>query len=723
MHRKPLYLALCAGLLTYPLSGFSQHSLPSLGKGEAIDKGKHAKSLSDFTGGIAVDGKPFANEATLLLSKDVDVRGSITVAPEHQGQTADLVVYAGYKMVPTGDELFFTLRKTPEGGLEIPVWNRQPENLAVFETVTLSAVQDVPMYQSKFILPGRLAVHFGYRIKHEDGTVTLVFNSYPINIVIQNDPPSSGAEGGTSSPTPETPPQFIASYDFRPSPNGYSFENYGNDQQSATDLSAEDMIKLFGQAKVCRSPEGECVLTAAAQQWMEEQIKGMNGGHCEGMAVTSLYLRQGLNFKGKTTPADFQVGANSTYDLQKAATRNFIAYYFVTQALQPLANESAAVRQKKPSEIVQMLIESMNQGLNNPYTLGFYQPGYKGGHAVTPYAVEQKGPEDFWIYVYDNNYPNATNRAIKVNRTNETWVYEGAATNPNEPASDYRGDASTKTLELTGQSLRNGPFECPFCTSGGTRQEGDNTVEFSLIGEGKIQIQMPDGRRVGYDFDTGLEVNDIAGAMPIFGKYGLGKDIPPTYEVPIPADNAPFTVFISGKTLDGETEADLMMTGPGYVVGFEEIYLDPEETLIMHIYPDGHIVSFTASQDGETPSMFLAQDPANDTDPGYLFEVDGMELEADKTVTFTLEGDSLYIEDDDGNADEYDLTITRIDDQGPDQFVKEDVVVGAGANARLEFGNWDGENGTVNWQEDDDGDGFDDEEVNPLENARSKKTP
>ncbi len=77
----------------------------------------------------------------------------------------------------------------------------------------------------------------------------------------------------------------------------------------------------------------------------------------------------------------------------------------------------------------------------------------------------------------------------------------------------------------------------------------------------------------------------------------------------------------------------------------------------------------------------------------------------------------------DGNADEYDLTITRVDDQGPDQFVEEDVTVGAGANARLEFDNWDGENGTVNWQEDEDGDGFDDEEVNSLENARSKRTP
>lgn len=714
MNRNYFSIAIPLALFTGTLFSFetSANPFPSLGKGEAVDRGKHVKSASDFVGGIAVSGKPFVSEATLLLSESVDVRGTISVEPSHVGKIADLIVYAGYKAVPTGQELFFTLRKTSEGSLEIPVWDRKPENLAIFETITLQATQEVPMYQNKFILPGSLAVHFGYRLHNEDGTVTLVFNPSPINIVINSDSAGRGSVDGnedSGSPSTSAPlPTFLTAYDFLPNPNGYSFENYSNDQQSANDLTAEDMIKLFGQDKVCREPQGDCVLTASAQQWMEEQIKGMNGGHCEGMAVASMRLRQGLDFKGKQAPADYQAGATNTYDLQKDAVRNSIAYYFVTQVLQPLANESAAVRQKGPSEILQMLMDSMSQGLTNPYILGFYQPGYKGGHAVTPYAVEQKSNDEFWIYVYDNNYPNDTNRAIKVDRANETWVYEGAATNPNEPASDYRGDANTKTLELTAQALRDGPFECPFCTAAeGTRDAGTETLEFSLLGEGKLLIETPVGDRIGYDFETGQEVNTLAGATPVYGKYGLGKDIPPTYSVPLPADNEPITVFISGKDLEGETDADLMMTGPGYVVGFEGIYLDPEETLTMHIRPDGREVSFTASQDGETPAMFLAQDPANDADPGYLFEVDGAELETDKTVTFTLDGDTLSIEDDDGNSDEYDLTITRIDDAGADRFEKH--AIGLNANGRVNFGQWNGDSGVVNLQEDDEGDGYDDD--------------
>lgn len=724
---KPLPLAICLGLFMFPLLSFAHDSFPHLGKGQTVDKGKHRDNqTTDFMGGIAVSGKPFAQEATLLLSESVDIQGSINVDPAHVGQTAELFVYAGYKSQATDPEIFFTLGKTPEGNLTIPLWDRKPENLAVFDTVTLQAHQEVPMYQSTFIAPGRLAVHFGYRLHNTDGTLTTVWNEYPIAITI-NTTGRGSSEGETPTEgqpstepdnitVPSVSPQFIASYDFRPNPHGYSFENYGNDEQSVTDLTAEDMIQLFGQNKVCRSPEGACILTAAAQQWMEEQVKGMNGGHCEGMAVTSLKLRQGSDFKGKKLAPDFQPGANNTYDLQKSAVRNFIAYYFVTQALQPLASQSRESQQRKPSEILQMLMDSMNAGISNPYTLGFYQPGYKGGHAVTPYGIEKKSEDEFWVYLYDNNYPNNTRRALKINKAAETWVYEGAATNPNEPPSDYRGDANTKTLDLTPQSSREGPFECPFCNSNdGPRAGNVKNVEFSLVGEGRMLIQLADGKRVGYDFDNNQDVNDIEGAIPIHGKYGLGKDIPPVYEVPLPTDNTPFTVYISGKTLSGETQADLMMTGPGYVVGFEEISLDPGEVLVIQIRPDGHQVSFTASQDGETPAMFLAEEPDNDTDPSYLFEVGSDELEADKTLTFTLEGHALNISDNDGNSDNYDLKITRIDDQGSDYFKQDDVTLKPGAHGRVDFSSWSGETGGVNFQEDDEGDGFENEDVIPLQ--------
>jgi hypothetical protein len=707
---------------------FAETALPALGNGYALDRGVIGSSQATFVGGT-LSGQIYNRAAILTQVESTNIRGTITVDPAHVGKKAELIAAVIYTLA-TGQRALFSLTKSAEGTITPVTWDGSINGLSVFENVTLSQNQELAMYQGVLPSPGQLSVFFGYSVFNADGTTTLVYNSQPIQIQV-NAHQAAGTptdnQGNTETPTPPTDNQgsdgtttplktFLASYDFKPNPNGFSFENYSNDANATNDLTTEDMISLFGQAKVCRSPEGACILTAAARQWMEKEIKGMNGGHCEGMAVVSLRLRQGLLFKGKKSPVDFQPGANTTFDLSKDAIRNYIAHYFVTQSLDPVATATSNLLEKTPAESLQLLIDSMKQGLNNAYSMGIFEPGYKGGHAITPYAVEQKTDDEFWVYIYDNNYPNDGNRVIKINRTANTWVYEGAATKPGEPASTYRGDATTKTLGLTPQNLREGPFTCPFCNNdGSTRDAGDNTVEFSLVGEGKLLIQLSDGRRVGYDFDVGKEVNEIDGVKRFHPRHGLGKDIPPTYEIPIPSDNSLINVFISGKDADQEVDADLTMTGPGYMVGFEGISLDPDEMLMMKIRPDGHQMSFTASQDAETPSVFLAQDPEDDMSPSYIFEVGGAELEANRTMLFTLEGDSLYITDDDGNEDQYDLSITRIDDVGDNHFKKDNVAVGGNANARIKFDQWDGNQGKLNFYADDEGDGFDDEIPMELE--------
>lgn len=713
INTKRVFLTFLYFIMSYSFC-FADATLPALVGSNAIDRGVAGTTQATFAGGAAINGQTYNQTTILTTSESADVRATIMVDPIHMGQQADLLVAAIYTLA-TGQTALFCLTKAGDGSIVPVTWNGTIEGLSVFENTTLADKQELSIYQGALPLPGQISIFFGYRALNSDNTTTLVYNTTPIQITVNAQ--LSSPTDNPSNPSTNPIGDFLASYDFRPNPNGFSFENYGNsDGKAANDLTAEDMISLFGQDKVCRSPQGECVLTAAARQWVEEQIKGMNGGHCEGMAVTSLRLRQGLPFKGKTSPADFQPGANTTFALSQDAMRNYIAYYFVTQYLKPVSTQADAILQKKPSEVLQMLLDSMNQGLTNLYTIGFYKPEYKEGHAVTPYAVKQKSENEFWIYVYDNNYPNDNERVFKIDRAAETWVYEGAATKPGEPVSTYRGDATTKTFGLTPQALREGPFECPFCNSNdNTRDAGDKTIEFSLMGEGKMLIQLSDGRRVGYDFDKEQEVNEIDGVKRIHPKHGLGKDIPPTYEIPIPEDNSLITVFISGKSLEQEVNADLMMTGPGYSVGFEDIRLDPQEALVMQIRPDGHEISFTASQDGETPAIFLAEDPDDDTSSSYIFDVGGEELEAEKTVTFTLDGDSLYISDDDGNEDEYDLSITRIDDTGDNHFKKDNVAIASGAKSRIEFDQWTGTEGDLSLYLDDEGDGFADEEAVRLE--------
>ena len=124
--------------------------------------------------------------------------------------------------------------------------------------------------------------------------------------------------------------------DFKPAGNGYGFRNYGRDHDNENDLNPGNLIALFGADNVCQSGStaGDCVLTEPAEEWLEECVKLLAGGHCEGLAVTSLRFFDGLGFAGKASPADFQSGAKSVSDLAHTELiSNYVAHYHVMQKL------------------------------------------------------------------------------------------------------------------------------------------------------------------------------------------------------------------------------------------------------------------------------------------------------------------------------------------------------------------------------------------------------
>jgi len=643
-------------------------------------------------------GQDKGNRAQVSTSEAISVGTTIVPDNEHLEQNADILIAVMYKN-PQQNNLMFTR----QGAMGWQIWDGNPAHLAVAEQRLLEASFAVEVVSNfPFTgLPGDFTIFLAYRL--ENGT--LIYNGKePIQFSVTE-----------ANPTTPGTPGMVAALKFTPEQDGFNFENYGNDPQSMQDLTADDLILLFGRDKICRSADGECVLDGPARNWLEKQIKGMDGGHCEGMAVTSLRFNRGLPFKGKTMPTDFQPGASKVFELTKDSVRNSIAYYFVTQSLDPTASQTSEIgRNNTPASILDLLVNAMQSGNSeNLYTLGIYE--YKngqttGGHAITPFAVEDKGNGEFWVHVYDNNYPKET-RYVKINRNDNTWVYEGAATKPGEEASAYRGDANTHSLDLTAMKGRDIKFTCPFCNLSAAERRANTPryIEFSLTGEGRVLIRDNQGKAVGYDFDAGKFVNDIANSEQIAIRGGLGKNIPPIYR--LPADNAPFQIEIGGVS-EQEVDLDLVATSAGYVVGFEGILLDAEERLLMTMDSNGSVLSFTASQDAETPDVFLSYDPVQSGDPSYLFEVDGFELEAGKTITVTLNtaDNTLDFKDDDGNEDQYELQVTRIDDQGAKQRDFKNLNAKSGASSRLQFTDWD----HPTYQKDDEGDGYADDEASPL---------
>lgn len=208
---------------------------------------------------------------------------------------------------------------------------------------------------------------------------------------------------------------------FRPEEDGFSFENYG-DELGPVDLTAVEMQRLFGNS-VCAGDD-ECTLIPNARRWMKENNKEMAGGHCEGMAVLSL-----LFYFGLADPEKF--GGATTHDLKiegNELLQREIAYWWATQTTSPAQEDSV----DGPNEALKALEKTFQAGedASDTWTVGVSMEDGSGDHAVTPFAVQDRGNGIYEISVYDNNYPDET-KVINVDSNDNTFTYE-TSTNPEE---------------------------------------------------------------------------------------------------------------------------------------------------------------------------------------------------------------------------------------------------------------------------------------------------
>ncbi len=238
--------------------------------------------------------------------------------------------------------------------------------------------------------------------------------------------------------------------------HGFAFENYG-DEKDYVQLTSAEVERLFGE-RVCASKVNDnCVLTPVGEQWMEQRNKSMSSGHCDGMAALSL-----LFYLNQVKVEDF--GGSSVNTLQLEGNEKLqreIAYWWTTQSTEP-TRSARDKNELTPREVVNELVRAFRADRTSEvYTIALWKRNGKGGHGVTPFAIEDRGDSIFAILVYDNNYPN-TIRKIIVDSNANTWRYN-TSINPNVPEYEYQGDANTMTLLLTPTSLRLRTQQCPFC--------------------------------------------------------------------------------------------------------------------------------------------------------------------------------------------------------------------------------------------------------------------
>jgi len=475
---------------------------------------------------------------------------------------------------------------------------------------------------------------------------------------------------------------------FRPPSDGLPFENYGN-FDGVVNLTPVEVHRLFGDVACARFKNGECVLTPAGRKWMREMNKIMDGGHCQGFAMLST-----LMYLDQIEPTQFGASRVDRLELEgNEMLQREIAYWFVSQFTTPGAESER--KDMTPSQVVDELAAQFRRRAEGDeeyeeYVIGVYEPGYQQGHALTPFAVDEKENGIAEILVYDNNYPLEI-RAIVVDRRKNRWQYQ-ASTNPDEEESLYVGTARTKTLTLSPVSALRAEQECPFCEEDaggrGAPRLGAPAVEYNeIVTDGDVDLVITDaaGRRLGVAGDEAF--SEIPGAALIPVRSGLwADDHAPIYRIP---RGMAFTATVgAGSLAEGEL-ASFTVIGPGYALAVDGIELGPRQVDVIAFSADGRAISYRTATD-LTPLLTIGIE----TDAAdYEFEVIAEGDEDGQDVTLRIDPAAASLAISKRGADEtstYDLLMTRYGDDDEEEFEATGIELAAGATDYVRYGQWRG---------------------------------
>ena len=491
--------------------------------------------------------------------------------------------------------------------------------------------------------------------------------------------------GGGSEKGPavaDRPAGTVADSGFRPGQDGLPFVNYGDalsDGGLPSNMTAADVVKMFGQAVCADAQSRKCDLIPEAQDWLDNTNQAMSGGHCYGFSVLADLLWQGrvraATF-GATTVTGLQISDN-------AALQRQIAYDWALQTLPSVQSHRIT---GSPNKILLALMTGLKRGAAQAYTIVLWKRDGTGGHAVTPYAVESRGSGKFSVLIYDNNWPDRS-RSISFDTHDDTWSYD-ASTLPGQSNALYEGDASTKTIALDPSTPGLGTQPCPFCgkvpKKGTTASSGRSNLAFVTATGTAPHLVVADeaGRQLGYM--NGRLVNQIPGAYdaPVVSNNDWDNQASPDFY--LPADRR-YTYTLDGSRLSSVDHESINIDGPNYDVRIGSIVIGPGERDTLTVDPAAAQLSFTSPRP-ETPAITVG---VSDARADYSFELTGLSEGAGGTINLAIpaEGATLDIATV-GTTSTVGLKMKRETERGTQNFQAKPVVLVSGDRATLQFGQW-----------------------------------
>jgi hypothetical protein len=342
-------------------------------------------------------------------------------------------------------------------------------------------------------------------------------------------------------------------------------------------------------------------------------------------------------------------------------------------------------------------------GATPDLTTLFVRQAGRGGHAITPYAIEDRGSGVYWVKVYDNNHPDDASRHVEINARDNIWSYDLGWTT-------WRGDASTHTLGIVPITKYAEPPVCPWC-SGITTLSGTPAGQMWLTGLGHLLIIDAQERRIGY---VGNKfVNEIPGAYESIVDGGLEIGMEPIYTLPL---TQTYTIMLYGQTLTQTETVTVSQFGPGYAVAVERTALQPASQDQLTFAADGTQVTYQPSGLRE-PTLVLAFDGATES---YQLQIIGADVDAGEVAALTADVDKgqLGFGSAQAGGGNYDLDIVRIGSAGKQRFFHAHLVIDATDTHYFEYASWDG-SGPMTLHIDHGSDGMIDETIE-LENEANR---
>ncbi len=455
---------------------------------------------------------------------------------------------------------------------------------------------------------------------------------------------------------------------FDPAVNGFQFSN--RELVEAIDLNrnaqnwevvlTEQLKQLFGTQVCVGGQASGCVLTAAAQGWLQTQLSRIDQGISEGMAAAVLDLWQ-----PNPTPIPWWqrlINAllgrtvfglvRTLFDLQ-----TFIANLFLLQGVPEIFQPTQAIRNTlTPTQILLTLARVLLSGSADPYTIGIYRRvagALTEGHSLTPYQIESRGDGKYWVYVYDSNYPagrptSPTDLHLEFDTRADTWVYEpfsgmARSLEKNQDLPIFEGDAESKTLDLTQRSWRHpsnafptgpqvsptlGPLTCPFCEVEQLPSDlpAEPTLDITLMGEGRMTVTSYHSDVNSYPAVDSVDAGTVNGDGPsrwtkqntstpagadnqdlVPFKGGLDRDVPASYHLTSTILGQPLQVELTGVSESMAQPTTLQFTGPGFSANIEGLVLTSGQTVMIYLVAaeTGPEMTFVANQTTAIPRLVI----------------------------------------------------------------------------------------------------------------------